>query len=110
MKTRALILVSLVLAGFQAIAEPTPLSQIQAEMRNLKFDKAVAIADQAITARDAAADHALFLKATALSPREEVRRRGEGRRSTDRGFPEIRLASQGGLPQSAGLDRAEEVL
>ena len=66
MKTRALIPISLVLAGFQALAAPTPLSQIQAEMRDLQFDKAVELADQAIAAKDAAADQALFLKATAL--------------------------------------------
>ena len=66
MKTRALILVSLALAGFHAIAEPTKLAQIQAEMRSLQFDKATTLADQAIAAKEASADHALFLKATAL--------------------------------------------
>jgi tetratricopeptide (TPR) repeat protein len=65
MKTRAFILISLVLAGFQAIAAPTPLSQIQAEMRSLRFDKAIELADQAVAAGDAEADQALFLKATA---------------------------------------------
>ena len=39
----------LLLSGIHAFAAPTPLSQIQAEMRNLQFEKAIAIADQAIT-------------------------------------------------------------
>jgi len=57
---------ALLLTGFHAIAAPTTLSQIQAEMRDLRFDKATELADQAVAAKDPAADQALFLKATAL--------------------------------------------
>jgi tetratricopeptide (TPR) repeat protein len=49
-----------------AFAAPSNLTQIQAEMRSLQYDKAIALADQAIAAKDAAADQALFLKATAF--------------------------------------------
>jgi len=50
----------------QAFAEPTPLARLQAEMRALHFTQAAAVADQAIAAKDPAADQILFLKATAL--------------------------------------------
>ncbi len=66
MKPSIVCLLALVFAGAGLNAAPTPLSQIQAEMRSLHFDKAVELADQAIAANDEKADEALFLKATAL--------------------------------------------
>jgi tetratricopeptide (TPR) repeat protein len=65
MKPHLVCLFALALAGATASAAPSPLPGIQAEMRALRFDKAIELANQAITAKDAAADHALFLKATA---------------------------------------------
>ncbi len=53
------------LTGILASAAPSALPGIQAEMRSLKFDKAIVLADQAVAAKDANADQALFLKATA---------------------------------------------
>ncbi len=54
-------------------AEPSALSQIQAEMRNRRFEKAIALADEGIKGADVAdgkllgaPDQILFLKATAL--------------------------------------------
>lgn len=49
-----------------SFAEPGSLATIQAEMRALQFDQAIALADQSSAAKDATADQALFLKATAL--------------------------------------------
>ena len=65
MKTLSASLGVLILTVFHGIAAPTPLSQIQAEMRDRQFDKASTLADQAVAAKDPAADQALFLKATA---------------------------------------------
>jgi TolA-binding protein len=45
--------------------QPRALPAIQAEMRALQYDKAIALADQAVAAKDADADQALYLKATA---------------------------------------------
>lgn len=47
-------------------AAPSSLAQIQAEMRARQFEKAIELANQAVTAKDEKADQALFLKATAL--------------------------------------------
>lgn len=55
-----------VLVAFDAGAAPSPLARIQAEMRAGQFDQAIALADQAVAAKDPKADLALFLKATAL--------------------------------------------
>ncbi len=63
---RIFALFALALSGPYAAAAPSLLSQVQAEMRASQFDKAAALADQAIAAKDADADQALFLKATAL--------------------------------------------
>jgi alpha-2-macroglobulin len=65
MKTRVIIPTVLLLAACPAIAEPAPLQGIQAEMRALQFEKAIELADQAVAAKGANADQALFLKATA---------------------------------------------
>jgi tetratricopeptide (TPR) repeat protein len=65
MKPHLVCLFALILAGLKSSAAPATLHLIQAEMRALQFEKAVELADQAVAARDANADHALFLKATA---------------------------------------------
>jgi len=65
MKNRMLILCTLVMAMTHAMAAPSLLTQVQAEMRARQFDKAAELAGQAIAAKDTA-DEALFLKATAL--------------------------------------------
>ncbi len=54
------------LTPLSASAAPTALPQIQAEMRDRHFGKAVELANQAVTAKDENADQLLFLKATAL--------------------------------------------
>jgi tetratricopeptide (TPR) repeat protein len=59
-------LIASVLALVDGGTAPSPLALIQAEMRAGQFDKAVALADQAVAAKDAQADLAIFLKATAL--------------------------------------------
>ena len=67
MKNRILTCVALALVVTHAAAAPTLLAQIQAEMRARQYDKAAALADQAVAAaKDSAADQALLLKATAL--------------------------------------------
>jgi tetratricopeptide (TPR) repeat protein len=66
MKTLSAAICALLIAGLHAAAAPSRLSQIQAEMRARQFEKAIELADEALAARDADADHALFLKATAL--------------------------------------------
>lgn len=63
MKTLITCLFAIVVTGLRADAD---LPQIQAEMRNLRFAKAIELADKAIAAKDAEAEQALFLKATAL--------------------------------------------
>ena len=55
-----------ILAATSAVGEPSALATIQAELRARNFDQAAVLADKAIAAKDAAADQALFLKATAL--------------------------------------------
>src|SRR6478735_5175388 len=65
-KFRRFLLTALITAGSHAAAEPSRLAQIQAEMRASQFDKVGTLADQAIAAKEADADQALFLKATAL--------------------------------------------
>jgi len=59
-------LIALAVAGAHAKAAPTALSQIQAEMRDRHFGKAIELVDQAVAAKDENADQLLFLKATAL--------------------------------------------
>ena len=66
MKLLIACLFTLAAAGIHADAAPSSLPQIQAEMRSLQYDKAIELADKAIAAKDAEADQALFLKATAL--------------------------------------------
>ncbi len=66
MKTLTAILGALATATLCAIAAPTPLARIEAEMRDRQFGNAITLADEAIAAKDPAADHAQFLKATAL--------------------------------------------
>ena len=53
-------------AALPVAAAPTPLAQLQAEMRARNFAKAVELADQVVAAKDAAADQAIYLKADAL--------------------------------------------
>lgn len=65
MKTLPATFCALLITVIHAFAAPAPLAQIQAEMRDRQFDKAAALADQAVAANDAAADQAMFLKATA---------------------------------------------
>jgi tetratricopeptide (TPR) repeat protein len=65
MKPHLICLLALTLAATHAIAAPSTIPSIQAEMRALQFDKAIELAGKAITANDENADHALFLKATA---------------------------------------------
>ena len=109
MKSLIITLCTFVVTATCTFADPSSLAQIQAEMRALQFDKAIALADQAIAAKDAAADQALFLKATALFQGKKFADAVTAADQADRGFSEIRLASQGGLPQGAGIDRAEEI-
>jgi TolA-binding protein len=66
MVTRLAAIGALILAASPAADGPSPLARIQAEMRGRNFAEAAVLADQAIAAKDPAADHALFLKATAL--------------------------------------------
>ena len=66
MKPIIACLFTLAIAGIRADADPSSLPQIQAEMRNLRFNKAIELAEKAIAAKDEKADEALFLKATAL--------------------------------------------
>jgi len=65
MKTHLTCLITAALVAACATAAPAALPAIQAEMRALQYDKAIALADQAVAAKDADADQALFLKATA---------------------------------------------
>jgi uncharacterized protein YfaS (alpha-2-macroglobulin family)/TolA-binding protein len=62
---KPLVVCLFALAGIHATAAPSALPGIQAEMRALQFDKAINLANQAVTAKDADSDQALFLKATA---------------------------------------------
>ncbi len=66
MKKLSATFYALLFTAIQAFAAPAPLAQIQAEMRDLQFGKAVELAGQAIAAKDENADQLLFLKATAL--------------------------------------------
>ena len=66
MKHPLITLGTFVIAAMQATATPSTLAQIQAEMRARQYDKAAALAEQAVTAKDAVAEQALLLKATAL--------------------------------------------
>jgi TolA-binding protein len=66
MKTLSATFCALVIAGLHAAAAPSRLSQIQAEMRARQFEKAASLADESLATKDADADYALFLKATAL--------------------------------------------
>jgi len=68
---KPLVFCLFVLTGIHAHAAPSALLGIQAEMRALQFDKAISLANQAITAKDADADQALFLKATAEFQRKQ---------------------------------------
>ena len=90
MKNRMLILCTLVMAMTHAMAAPSLLSQVQAEMRARQFDKAAALAGQAIAAKDTAADEALFLKATALLQSKKFPDAVTAADQTARGFPAIR--------------------
>jgi alpha-2-macroglobulin len=63
---RVLACVVAVSAAMPSLAAPSALPEIQAEMRNRRFDRAVALADKAAKAKDEAADHARYLEATAL--------------------------------------------
>jgi tetratricopeptide (TPR) repeat protein len=71
MKPHLVCLFAASLAASLAAAAPSALPGIQAEMRALQFDKAIELANQAIAAKDAEADHALFLKATAEFQRKK---------------------------------------
>ncbi|MCX6866563.1 MAG: hypothetical protein NTV46_10180, partial [Verrucomicrobia bacterium] len=66
MKDLMLTLGTLVITMAHAMAAPSMLSQVQAEMRARQYDKAVVLAGQAVAANDDGADQACFLKATAL--------------------------------------------
>ncbi len=66
MKSLIVTLCSFVVTATWTFADPSSLARIQSEMRSLQFDKAIALADQSIAAKDATADQAHFLKATAL--------------------------------------------
>jgi alpha-2-macroglobulin len=66
MKTLTATFSALAAATLCATAAPNPLARIEAEMRDRQFGKAATLADEAIAAKDPAADQALFLKATAL--------------------------------------------
>lgn len=66
MKTTTFSLIACMLAAVHAAAAPERLPRIQAEMRARAFDAAVKLSDEAVAAKDAGADHALLLKATAL--------------------------------------------
>ena len=66
MKPLITCLFTLAIAGVRADAAPPALPQIQAEMRNLQYEKAIKLADKTVTDKDAESDQALFLKATAL--------------------------------------------
>jgi uncharacterized protein YfaS (alpha-2-macroglobulin family)/TolA-binding protein len=66
MKPLIACLFTLAIASIRADAAPSSLPQIQAEMRNLQFSKAIELADKAVAGKDEQADEALFLKATAL--------------------------------------------
>ena len=59
-------LLAFALSSSNGYAEPSMLAQAQAEMRARQFEKATALADKAISAKDAASDALLFLKASAL--------------------------------------------
>ncbi|MBN8460434.1 MAG: tetratricopeptide repeat protein [Verrucomicrobia bacterium] len=61
----AALVCSCLLATGRAGADPTPLAKVQAELRALHFDQAIAAADQALNAKDPAADELLYLKASA---------------------------------------------
>ena len=75
------VLSVLVIVGSHAAADSSRLSQVQAEMRARQFDKAVVLADQSVSAKDAATDQALFLKATALF---QAKKYAEAEAATDR--------------------------
>lgn len=65
MKPISTALLALLFASTSAMSAPDKLAEIQAEMRVREYDKASELADQATAAKDADADQALFLKATA---------------------------------------------
>lgn len=95
MQKLMLTLGPLVIAMTHAVAAPSLLSQVQAEMRARQYDQAVVLAGQAIAAKDDAADHLCFLKATALF---------QGRK-----FPEAVAAAEqllADFPQSAWCHKA----
>ncbi len=66
MKTITFPIIACVLAAVHASAAPERLPRIQAEMRARAFAAAAELADGAVAAKDADADEALLLKATAL--------------------------------------------
>jgi TolA-binding protein len=88
MKPLIACLFTLAIAGIRADAAPSSLPQIQAEMRNLQFGKAIELADKAVAGKDEKADEALFLKATALF---QTKKYGDAVSAADRliaDFPE----------------------
>ena len=66
MKPLHVILSVLTLAASLATAAPPAMAQIQAAMRASEYDKAAALADQVLAAKDETAEQALLLKATAM--------------------------------------------
>ncbi len=95
MKPLVICLLTAVALSVHAVAAPSILSQIQTEMRNQRFAKAIELADQAVSTKDEHADEALLLKATALFQTKK--------------FPEVTLTADqliSGFPKSKWLHKA----